>query len=257
MNITAALNELGNEAVSRWRRIGAALKDVFRSLETHAATMQASGSIEMDFRAFTDHELTSPFAQSLLRMFKDENAVKRVVEDYYIGQSIAGRAIFWYLDQDKILRTAHFVEFSPRNGRTDTDRPYWLHRELKEKGYLPQEWRRKRTLFGEHLLSRPENSGRKVGMVKDEQTCIVMAILYPQYVWLANPEESCARMDAVRGREVAILPQFDNRGKNFEALIERSREMNNKGFITDVVRWMPDVPIAGRVKTVSDWILGI
>jgi len=249
---------LGNETATRWRRFGMLLKDVFSGLEKRAAINIAFGSIDMDYKAFTDHELTSPFAQSLLHTFKDENAVKRVVEDYYVGQSIAGSAMFWYVDKDEILRTAKFVEFNSR-GKVENERPYWLHSEMKEKGKLPQEWQRKRTLFGEHLLTRAENRKRKVCIVNTEQAAIVMAILYPQYVWLANTERnlSCNRFDAIKGREVAMVPLFDNNGKQIEAMAENCRELNSNGFLTEVVRWWPENPITGRVKAVSDWIMGL
>jgi len=247
---------MNEEMSARIDSVGMALKRSFETMPESCPANKTYGTIGLDYRAYTDYDLNNEFSQFLLSVFDDRASVRKVVEDYHIGTSMNGNVIFWYIDSSDCIRTARLAAFNFKKGTELFETPYWLHTRMKRDGVLPENWRRKKTLFGEHLL---QQSSSDIAVVSSEETAVIMAILYPQYLWMASGgdlELTITRMSALSERRVAIIPSFDINLKNAEDWGKRSQNFNHQGFRTQLVNWWPrDIIFKGTPKTVSEWII--
>lgn len=156
----------------------------------------------------------------------DEGDVARLVEDYQIGTTKTGNAIFFQIDVKGRVRTGKIMQYDSRTGHRVKDadgcgRFDWVHAVLKRGGVLPAEWTLTQCLFGEHLLTKYPD--RDVRVVESEKTAIICAGMIPRYVWIATGGKSQlnGRLDVLRGRNVILYPDVDG----FADWSEKAKEL--------------------------------
>lgn len=139
-------------------------------------------------------------------------AIERLMRDYCIGATKDQSVIFWQIDINGKVRTGKIMKYNRSSGHRikDTSGINWVHSILKKKGRLPDDWKLSQCLFGEHLLvSHPT---KIVALVESEKSALILACLYPEYVWLATGGKSQLSMDklsALKDRKVIMLPDVD------------------------------------------------
>ena len=130
--------------------------------------------------------------------------IPQVLHDYCVGHStVQGRhefTVFWQIDVDGNVRTAHYMKYKPDGHRVKDKQDYptdWLHSLLIRKRndsdpwpypqyYDPDHQEARLCLFGEHLLKKYPRA--TVKLVESEKTALLMAIAYgnnDMQVWLA------------------------------------------------------------------------
>ena len=132
--------------------------------------------------------------------------LQKVFEDYYIGADERANIIWWQIDEKGRLRTGHIMQFHADGHRHDGYQN-WVHDTLKKQGKLSKEWTLYQCFFGAHLL--PLRPQAHVAIVESEKTAIVMAAMFPQYIWLATG--SCngltnEKLECLKGRRVCVFP---------------------------------------------------
>lgn len=141
----------------------------------------------------------------------------KVANDYKIG-SYNGNVIFWQIDQEGNGYAGKYVRYDGaivNNAKEDNHKNQliWIY-DLEKNGI----WYRSRCLFGEHLLSKPENKRKIVAVVRDERTAFIAAGIMPLYVWLAVGDDSMFNEHGLRclaGRKVVAFPDAHPDGKHF------------------------------------------
>ena len=149
------------------------------------------------------------FYQFLCDMFNEQD-IDSVFATYQVGTSNlwGGATVFWQISKDDQVRSGKIIKFDPLTGkRIKEPRPLmtWVHVILKLK-----EFNLKQVLFGEHLL--PQFPKKTVCIVESEKTAIIMALKYPNYLWLATGGKSEFKTEKLRvltGRKVVIFPDTD------------------------------------------------
>lgn len=94
-----------------------------------------------------------------LRTLFDEETINRLVQEYNIGVTKSGDAVFYQIDGQGRCRTGKVMKYDPITGHRIKDSSVpapitWVHSLLKQQGVLPKEWELTQCLFGEHLLSK-------------------------------------------------------------------------------------------------------
>jgi transcription elongation factor Elf1 len=131
--------------------------------------------------------------------------LQRVSDDYRLGATKDGGVIFWQQDCQGRVRSGHIMHYDAGGHRCGYQG--WVHVHLIRLGLLPQDWQLHQCLFGEHLLNaRPECT---VCLVESEKTAVVMAALYPNYLWLATCGSNgltADRVSCLKERKVVVFP---------------------------------------------------
>ena len=172
---------------------------------------------------------------------KEQRArIPQVVHEYCLGHStVQGKhefTVFWQIDFDGNVRTAHYMKYKPDGHRMKEKKDYptdWLHSLLirrfdpETRGttyappypyphlYDPDKQEVRQCLFGEHLLKKYPRA--TVKLVESEKTAILMAIAYGNHerqVWLACGGASNLTRDRLKTiinqkRQVIIYPDRD------------------------------------------------
>jgi len=131
--------------------------------------------------------------------------LSRVLDDYYIGAERWHDVVFWQIDDQMQVHTGHIMAYGLDGHRCGNQS--WIHRSLIRKGLLPKDYQPPKCFFGQHLLR--QRSEEPVAIVESEKTAIVMALLQPQFIWLATagcgaltPEKTAC----LKGRRVHVFP---------------------------------------------------
>ena len=120
-----------------------------------------------------------------------------------------GAAVFWYIDTAQRIRAGKIMYYHPNGHRNKDYNPSYFHAIAQAQGALPEGWKLRRCLFGEHLL--PKDPAAPVALVESEKTALICAALCPGPVWLAAGglhylnRDSCA---ALKGRRVLAYPDL-------------------------------------------------
>lgn len=188
-----------------------------------------------------------------LRRVLPEEDVRRVWNDYPVGETDDGAAIFWEIDGGIHARTGKIIRYDPETGHR-TGVVNWAHTELKRRGTLPDTFHLEQCLFGEHLLHKRPNA--PVVLVEAEKTAIVGAAVGPEAVWVATGGKSQwgTKIRPLRGRKVLAYPDVDA----FEAWSARAAELNNNGYNIKVAKVLQDWSSPeerARKIDIADWIL--
>ena len=161
------------------------------------------------------------YKQWLRTTFGGDTA-ERLIAEYYIGGNAEGDAVFWQVDHNEIVRTGKIMSYDPATGkRHKGEEAYldWVHSVMQRGGILPEGWRLRQCLYGEHLLKRrPEEI---VAVAEGAKTAHVGSALMPDMVWVAvdsmlgiTPE----RLEPLKGRKCIF---FADEGRGYEEWKER------------------------------------
>lgn len=156
------------------------------------------------------------------RTLFDVATVSRLVDEYCIGVTRQGDAIFYQIDIKGRCRTGKVMKYNPQTGHRikdpDAKTPItWVHSILKRKGLLPLDWELTQCLFGEHLLKKfPDYP---VCLVEAEKTAVIAAALMPQCVWVAVGGKSQLgdKIEILSGRQITAFPDVDG----YETWVEK------------------------------------
>jgi hypothetical protein len=120
-----------------------------------------------------------------------------VIQKYFIGISTywKGATIFWQIDQEMNVHAGKAMLYDSITGKR-IKKPYphinWMHKVLNFKDFVLQQ-----CLFGIHNLCDYEK-GNTVCLVESEKTAVIMALLYPDYLWLATGSKSNLKLSLIK-----------------------------------------------------------
>ena len=186
--------------------------------------------------------------------------IERVIQEYNIGSTKNGRAIFWQIDLNNNVRTGKIIAYDAKSGhRYKSISPDWVHSLLKKSKKIPEDWEVTQCIYGEHLLKKyPEKT---VALVEAEKTAIICAAIFPQYVWVSigsvqnlsakEGSKGLAMLKALNGRKVIIYPDIDGYEKWLEAskgltffkcivsdYIEKNSSKEDRELKVDIADWL-------------------
>ncbi|OWY22709.1 hypothetical protein C7N43_22545 [Sphingobacteriales bacterium UPWRP_1] len=166
------------------------------------------------------------FVQFLLSKF-GHDATKHVIQNYFIGTSKnwEGATVFWQIDTTGKARAGKMFLYDATTGKRDKQKLNWVHSILKL-----QNFELKQCLFGEHLLSQPQNVGKPVAIVESEKTAIIASLYLPMYVWLATGgmcNLNTERLQAAKGRQVYLFPDLK---AGYKAWQEKANVLKEAGY---------------------------
>lgn len=131
--------------------------------------------------------------------------LKHIYDDYLIGATRDGKAIFWQIDHQGQVHGGHIMQYN-RSGHREGYQG-WTHIKLIRDDILPTDWQLYQCFFGQHLLAkRPE---AHVCLVESEKTALIMAASQPEYLWLATAGSgglSKEKVACLQGRRVTLFP---------------------------------------------------
>ena len=154
---------------------------------------------------------SSPGASALAAFLADllgPDAYQGAAARYHLG-SWRGAAVFWYIDKAGRIRAGKCMYYRPDGHRDKDYNPFYMHGVLASQGMLPEGWKLRRCLFGEHLLAA--DPAAPVALVESEKTALIASALVPGALWLGAGglhylnAESCA---GLKGRQVVAYPDL-------------------------------------------------
>lgn len=161
-----------------------------------------------------------------LRTLFDEDTINRLVQEYNIGVTKSGDAVFYQIDSQGRCRTGKVMKYDPITGHRIKDASIqtpitWVHSLLKQQRVLPQEWELTQCLFGEHLLKKYPD--KDVCLVEAEKTAIICSGFMPQCVWVAvgGKTQLGDKVEVLAGRRITAFPDIDGYDKWKEKVDER------------------------------------
>lgn len=167
----------------------------------------------------------SDFVYFLRTMF-DPDTVTRLIDEYYIGVTKSGDAIFYQMDSKGRCRGGKVVKYNRETGKRIQDpnvkNPItWVHSLLMQRGMLSRNWELTQCLFGEHLLKKYPD--KPVILVEAEKTAIIGSALMPKFVWVAVGGKSQLgdKVEVMDGRTILAFPDVDGYDKWVEKINER------------------------------------
>jgi len=169
------------------------------------------------FRTWPESSTLAGYLYGLLGAGPFRAAAKR----YYLG-SWRGAAVFWYVDKARRIRTGKAMYYHDNGHRNKDYNPFYMHPILSAQGALPEGWKLRRCLFGEHLLAA--DPAAPIALVESEKTAIIAAaVAGGPALWLAAGglhylnADSCA---ALKGRRVVAYPDLGAFQKWQDKLLE-------------------------------------
>jgi len=191
-----------------------------------------------------DVKCESDLARFLMAKFPNVDSVVETVNKYRIGISHEGHTIFWYIDRDDDVRMGKIMAYREGGHRDHSLFPRSVPRELVKQGLLSDNYTLKQTLFGEHLLSHPENNDKIIGIVESEKTAVICSLCLPDIIWLATGSMNnlqTERMEAVRTRNVIFFPDTDEQSMAYNKWCSRAEELNRQGWHIQVSDYLENV----------------
>jgi hypothetical protein len=188
-------------------------KTVYRPPEPKPIDFIPESMMKATFKKF---ELNN-FTQFLKRLFGEKKA-NQLIKSYHLGTSKKWRnqggysVIFWQVDINGKIRQAKVMAYNPETGKRlkEVGKHYvsFLGKRILE----DQNANLQQCLFGEHLL--PKFPEKTVCLVESEKTAIIMAGIFPEYIWLATGGKNGARWvdesvyKVLEGRAVILFPDL-------------------------------------------------
>ncbi|KAA5542424.1 DUF6371 domain-containing protein [Adhaeribacter rhizoryzae] len=149
----------------------------------------------------------NPFVLFLESQF-GKDGTQKVLSQFRIGTAKNGGTVFWYVDKARNVRKPKVVYYNLDGKRIKGKKPNFGGY-TNDKGY-------RLCLFGEHQLQKnyfPVDT--PVFMVESEKTACIGYLAMPQYIWVAigGDKVNLERANALKGRQVIILPDADEPGR--------------------------------------------
>lgn len=181
---------------------------------------------------FQNNELENNLLKYIRDRYGNENAdfVKQL---YCIGTSKDKGTVFWNINIDAKVQKVKISYYDINGRRTDFFKvPY-----KNEDGYYS-------CLFGEHLISKPENAEKDIILVESEKTAIISSFHLPEYVWLAYGGINGLterKTKALRGRKVIIVPDISEKAVSvMKEKIDHLKEIGIDAKIWDMTEGKTD-----------------
>ena len=176
----------------------------------------------------------------------------------YKLRSYRGAVVFWYVDREGCYRTGKRMYYHDNGHRNKDWPPSYIHSLLQAQGRLPEGWKLRRCLFGEHLLA--SNRAAPVALVESEKTALIGAALVPGAVWLAAGgkqylnADSCA---ALQGRHIIAYPDLQAFDEWQGKLTEIARQVGFSVEVSDILERLaaPEDRAAGL--DIADYLIQI
>lgn len=161
-------------------------------------------------------DILSTFTMFLQTIFPPET-VSSLVGLYNLGVTRSRDVIYFQVDVKGNVHTGKIMKYNPQTGKRikDPDTPFkinWVHSLMKHSGQLPKDWELTQCLFGEHLLSDPQNNCKTVALVESEKTAVIASAIMPKYIWLATGGKSQLKpekLSVLKDRKVIAFPDVD------------------------------------------------
>ena len=190
--------------------------------------------------------------------------IEPVIEEYRVGATKQGFALFWQLDESTTARTGHCMKYQDDGHRMKegyaTD---WIHTILRRQGtwtekdgekvfipkypqYAEDKVEMRQTLFGMHLLNK--YPGADVHIEESEKTALIMAIYFGndnKNIYIACSGKynlTSERLKPIidQRRVIALHPDRDG----IEEWREKMEALNyQRAYINDAIikfRWKPE-----------------
>jgi len=191
-----------------------------------------------------DKKCESDLVRFLIARFPDVDRIVETINKYRIGISHEGHTIFWYIDRDDNVRMGKIMAYCEDGHRDHSFFPRSVQKELVKQGVLSDNYILKQTLFGEHLLSRPENDGKIIGVVESEKTAIICSLYLPDIIWFATGSMynlQSERMETIRNRNVIFFPDTDEKSTAYNKWCSRAEELNRQGWRIQVSDYLENI----------------
>ena len=213
--------------------------------------VEKSQSVHSNFFRFISSLLDSYYGS------KAKEVLKRLQEEYRLGATRDGAAIFWQIDRGGKVRTGKVIQYNPEDGhrirKGRTSAVNWIHSILKKQRVLPEEWQLSQCLFGEHLLK--SNPDKVVVLVESEKSAVIGSAIFPGYVWLATGGKSQMKEEKLRvltGRTVLLFPDADG----YAEWKQRAGDMNFcRAIVSDIIEKNATPEQKADHIDIADWII--
>lgn len=163
-------------------------------------------TIELLDEMFNENRLTDNFTSFLYSIF-DRKIVDKVTIRYFItgtNNPWDKATIFWQIDEEENIHCGKVMQYDVTSGKR-IKKPYsrinWLHSVMKIENFNLDQ-----CLFGLHLINR---DNKTIAIVESEKTAVIMAILAPEYTWLATGGISNLKLKKLRpisSRQIVLYP---------------------------------------------------
>lgn len=162
-------------------------------------------------------KLPNTFLRSLVDRYGRER-VMPVYEKYRLGTWLDGSVVFPYLSEIG-LHTGKIMWYDKTMHRIKDGRkahPQWLHNAdyAGDDGYahyLKFDGKHPIPFFGSHLLQNLNKRNQTICLVEAEKTAVIMAIEYPEMVWIASgglQNISTEKFNSFQNANVLIFPDM-------------------------------------------------
>lgn len=164
----------------------------------------------------------------------DKEETTNVLNEYQVGTSKKwkGATIFWQIDMYGKIRSGKIIDYNKLTGKRIKDpfpRISWVHNSLEKLNKLPVNFELKQCLFGEHLITEKAHSNKIVAIVESEKTALIMAINYPDYLWLACGSVNGIKptlLNSIKNKRVALFPDKEC----YSNWKEKAIQLNSNGY---------------------------
>lgn len=170
-----------------------------------------------------------PYRATFVQFLRDTvklptDRLNQTLQDYWVGASNNGRIAYWMIDAQGRCKDGKFMAYKPDGHRDHDQHPYWARKKLIQdyckRGIITIERRDKlldqeviRPYFGEHLLSDERYKQKPVALVEGEKTCLICAVMYPRFLWMATGTNTFNQMRLqtaiFQRRKIYIFPDVD------------------------------------------------
>jgi hypothetical protein len=231
-------------------------------LNNNAVKTQPFDFIPLSHLNYSSTGVTTNGLTAKIASLVSEDVMLEVLGEYHIN--INGNYLNYpQIDYNGNLRTSKAILYK---GEHRTNSITWLHSELKKQGKLPDNFRLKQCLTGEHLLSKDKD--KPVAIVEGQSTMIFMAALaaasikyhikqfscFSDFIWLstggADGINWCDEhiLKALKGRNVYMFPDAGFYDKWFQ----HAEEMRRCGICVDVSRLLEEKFKVGQLAYNND-----
>ncbi len=204
-------------------------------------------------------DIPSTFTTFLSTLFPQQETLNSLINRYNLGVTKSRDVIYYQIDKNGKVRTGKIMKYNPRTGKRikDSDTPFkinWVHSVMKHSGQLPQDWELTQCLFGEHLLSDPNEKHKTVALVESEKSAIIASAIMPKYIWLATGGKSQLKpekLEVLKGRKVIAFPDVDafqewtaklekltNLSITVSDILERNATDTDRNAHIDIADWL-------------------
>jgi hypothetical protein len=168
------------------------------------------------------------------------DAITKQIEAYYVG-TVSNYTSFAYIDKNGVCRAISLIEYN-KQGKRNKDGikqarniHTFLQAEYKRRNQTPPDWLNRylqneskfTCLYGEHLISQPDNLYKPIAVVEAPKTAFIASLVYDAFTWVAVGALTYLTQDrtkAIQGREVYLFPDTSTDGKAFDLWNDKAKQ---------------------------------